>query len=131
AVKTVSDEGKVKIARSMVMLCGILAFVMALYADRVYTLVEEASAFGSAGIFTVVLFGLFTRFGGVLSAGVTLAAGMLTWIIGQHVLELATPYLLSLSIAFGSYILVALWEQWREQSLLIPNFLSSEKTSGE
>jgi uncharacterized sodium:solute symporter family permease YidK len=94
---------------------------MALYADRVYTLVEEASAFGSAGIFTVVLFGLFTRFGGVLSAGVTLAAGMLTWLIGQHVLELSTPYLLSLSVAFGSYVVVAVWEDRRFRSSL-PRF---------
>jgi uncharacterized sodium:solute symporter family permease YidK len=118
-LKSVSDEGKVKMARWMVMLCGILAFAMALYAERVYTLVEEASAFGSAGIFTVVLFGLFTSFGGVLSAGVTLAAGMLTWIIGQHVLELATPYLLSLSVAFGSYVLVALWESRRVKAFML------------
>jgi SSS family transporter len=121
ALTSISDKGKVKMARWMVMLCGILAFVMALYADRVYTLVEEASAFGSAGIFTVVLFGLFTRFGGVLSAGVTLAAGMLTWLIGQHVLELSTPYLLSLSVAFGSYVVVAVWEDRRFRSSL-PRF---------
>lgn len=113
AVKSIGDEGKVKIARWMVMVCGIIAFVMALHADRVYTLVEEASAFGSAGIFTVVIFGLFSRFGGVISAGVTLAAGMITWVVGHHVLNLATPYLVSLFIAFGSYVLVALWEDRR------------------
>ena len=113
AVKFISDEGKVKVARYMVMICGIIAFVMALHAGRVYTLVEEASAFGSAGIFTVVIFGLFTRFGGVISAGVTLAAGIITWIVGHHVLDLATPYLISLAIAFGSYILVGCWEERR------------------
>ncbi|MGR8981217.1 MAG: sodium:solute symporter family protein [Gammaproteobacteria bacterium] len=110
AVKSISEEGKVKVARYTVMICGIIAFVMALHAGRVYTLVEEASAFGSAGIFTVVIFGLFTRFGGVVSAGVTLAAGVTTWIVGHHVLNLTTPYLMSLSVAFGSYILVACWE---------------------
>ncbi|MGR9086640.1 MAG: sodium:solute symporter family protein [Gammaproteobacteria bacterium] len=110
AIKSIRDESKVKLARWMVLVCGIIAFVMALSAGRVYTLVEEASAFGSAGIFTVVLFGLFSRFGGALSAGVTLAAGVLSWLVGRHVLELATPYLLSLSVAFGSYVMVALWE---------------------
>lgn len=110
AIRSISDRGKVRVARWMVLLCGIAAFVMALSAGRVYTLVEEASAFGSAGIVTVVVFGLFTGFGGTVSAGVTLAAGMLTWIIGHHVLDLATPYLASLAVALSSYVLVGLWE---------------------
>jgi SSS family solute:Na+ symporter len=104
------DATKVKIARMIVLASGIVAFTLALNAGRVYTLVEEASAFGSAGIFTVVVFGLFTSFGGTLSAGATLAVGMLTWVIGHHVLDLTTPYLVSLSAALASYILVACWE---------------------
>jgi SSS family solute:Na+ symporter len=111
--KIQDDAAKVKIARMVVLASGIIAFALALNADRVYTLVEEASAFGSAGIFTVVIFGLFTSFGGVLSAGVTLAAGMMTWIVGHHVLDLATPYLVSLAVALASYILVAVWESVR------------------
>ncbi|MGR8941603.1 MAG: sodium:solute symporter family protein [Gammaproteobacteria bacterium] len=114
-LKTDNDQAKIKIARLLVLASGIIAFALALHAGRVYTLVEEASAFGSAGIFTVVLFGLFTSFGGAISAGITLAAGMSTWIIGQHVLALATPYLLSLSASFASYILAASWERLRER----------------
>jgi SSS family transporter len=113
AIRIHDEAAKVKIARMMVLAGGIAAFALALNADRVYTLVEEASAFGSAGIFTVVIFGLFTSFGGAISAGVTLAAGMLAWIVGNHVLELETPYLVSLSAALASYVLAASWENVR------------------
>ena len=109
--KTVSEAGKVKVARLMVMVCGIVAFVLALNAGRVYTLVEEASAFGSAGIFIVVIFGLFTRFGGEMSAAFALAAGVMSWIVGHHVLTIATPYLVSLTIALIGYVSIAFWEQ--------------------
>lgn len=114
-LNTDNDQAKIKIARLLVLASGIIAFALALHSGRVYTLVEEASAFGSAGIFIVVLFGLFTSFGGAISAGITLAAGMSTWIIGQHVLTLATPYLLSLSVSFASYILAASWESLRRR----------------
>lgn len=113
--ETVGEAGKVKIARLMVLFCGIAALFLALHADRVHTLVEEASAFGSAGIFIVVVFGLFTRFGGVLSAGVALTAGVTAWIIGHHVLDLATPYLISLALALAGYVSVAYWEGIRNR----------------
>jgi Na+/proline symporter len=116
AVKTISDQGKVRVARILVMVCGIIAFVLALHAERVYTLVEEASAFGSAGIFIVVVFGLFTRFGGSMSAAVTLLAGMSTWIIGHHVIAISAPYLVSLAVALVSYVLVGLFEARRSEA---------------
>jgi SSS family transporter len=119
AVKTISDQGKVRVARIVVMACGIIAFVLALHADRVYTLVEEASAFGSAGIFIVVVFGLFTRFGGSMSAAVTLLTGMSAWIVGHHVLDLRAPYLLSLATALVSYVLAGYLEKRRPKSWLM------------
>jgi hypothetical protein len=82
--------------------------------------VEEASAFGSAGIFIVVVFGLFTRFGGSLSAAVTLLAGMSTWIIGHHFMDIGTPYLASLAVALASYVLVGFFEtRWIERGLMV------------
>ncbi|MGR9116435.1 MAG: sodium:solute symporter family protein [Gammaproteobacteria bacterium] len=111
--KTVNETSKIKVARLMVMACGVAAFILALNAGRVYTLVEEASAFGSAGIFVVVVFGLFTRFGGVFSAAFTLLAGVLAWIVGHHIVDIKAPYLLSLTISLGSYVLVGFWESKR------------------
>ncbi|MGR9073429.1 MAG: sodium:solute symporter family protein [Gammaproteobacteria bacterium] len=107
----VTDESKkLSVARYVVMASGIVAYFLALHAERVYTLVEEASAFGTAGIFTVVIFGLFTRFGGVHSAAGSLIAGISVWIAAGYFLELKTPYLASLAAAIGAYVAIALLE---------------------
>ena len=101
------ERAKVRVARACVALFGVLAYVMALRAERVYELVEEASAFGSAGIVTVVFFGLFTRIGGRGSAVAALLAGVGTWIFGAYVAEWPYPYLTSLAAAIGAYLLAA------------------------
>jgi SSS family transporter len=102
-----SERAKVRIARAGVALLGACAYLMALRADQVYELVEEASAFGSAGIVTVVTFGLFTRIGGTGSALAALLTGVTAWVLGAHVLALPYPYLTSLGLAVASYLFTA------------------------
>lgn len=111
--KVSEETHKVRLARLLVMGCGIVAFILAWNANRVYNLVEEASAFGSAGIFVVVIFALFSRFGGVYSAAAALLGGIVTWIVGNYWLQLDLPYLLSLAVAFSGYVLTASWEMAR------------------
>jgi Na+/proline symporter len=101
------ERAKVRIARAGVAVFGALAYVMALRAEAVYTLVEEASSFGSAGIVTVVVFGLFTRIGGTGSATAALLAGVATWIFGAYIAGWPYPYLTSLAAAVGAYLLAA------------------------
>ena len=102
-----TEREKVRIARCAVIAFGILAYVMALRAEAVYALIEEASAFGSAGIVTVVAFGLFTRIGGTRSAIGALLAGVTTWVLGAHVLDFAYPYLISLAASGAVYLVIA------------------------
>jgi Na+/proline symporter len=102
-----SERAKVRVARAGVVLFGVIAYLMAVRAERVYELVEEASSFGSAGVVTVVAFGLFTRVGGTGSALASLLAGVGTWILGAYMLELPYPYLTSLAMAAGAYLVVA------------------------
>jgi Na+/proline symporter len=102
-----SEQAKVRIARAGVAVFGVLAYLMALRAERVYELVEEASSFGSAGIVTVVTFGLFTRIGGRVSALAALLTGVSTWIVGAYVVAVPFPYLTSLAAAVGAYLVAA------------------------
>lgn len=106
-----TEAGKVRAARVAVACFGVLAYVLALHADGVYALVEEASAFGSAGLFTVLLFGLFTRFGGARSAYATLVTGVLVWVLGAYVVALPYPYLASLAASVAVYLGTALVER--------------------
>jgi len=102
-----TDPQKVRVARAFVAVFGVLAYLMAFRAERIYELVEQASAFGSSGIVVVVMFGLFTRFGGTRSAIAALLVGVGAWIIGAYVLALAYPYLTSLAMATLAYVVPA------------------------
>jgi Na+/proline symporter len=101
------ERGKVLFARIGVVVFGIAAYALALGAEGIYELVATASAFGSAGIFVVGLFGLFSRFGGATSAHAALAAGMLVWAAGEYWLDWSTPYIAAVAAALLAYVVGA------------------------
>lgn len=112
-----SEMAKVRLARGGVIIFGIVAYVLALYARSVYELVEDASSFGSAGILVIMTFGLFTRFGGPASAYCCLASGTTAWLIGEHYYESDTPYLISLGTAVTCYVTIATFSRlWSRRS---------------
>jgi len=110
---SLGEAGKVRLARAAVVLFGVLAYGMALYAESVYALVEQASAFGSAGIFVVMTLGLFTRFGRRRAALAALVAGVGTWSVGAYGGLGAFPYLTSVAVALLAYLTFACSERWR------------------
>ena len=113
-----SEKAKVRVARAGVATFGIIAYVIALHARGVFDLVEEASSFGSAGIFIVVTIGLFTRWGGALAAASSLVAGVVTWILGAYVLTLEFPYITSLLASLAAYAVVALMQREQTSTIL-------------
>jgi len=104
-------ENKVRVARVVVVIAGIAAFLLARHSGGVYELVEEASAFGSAGVFIAAVFGLFSRFGGPRAAYAALVVGTALWVGGHYVLDLTAPYVLALTAAFLAYVGVAMFER--------------------
>lgn len=102
-----TEVGKVRMARAGVVVFGALAYAMAVRADGVYALVEEASAFGSAGVFVVGVAALFGRGGGTWAATAALLGGVVTYVYGAHWAEWPTPYLASLAAAVLAYIVAA------------------------
>jgi Na+/proline symporter len=105
-----SEAAKVRVARVAVLVFGVVAYVLALHAEGVYALVEQASAFGSAGIVVVVTFGLFSRRGGPRSATAALVVGVVMWVLGSYVLDLPFAYLAALAGAVVAYLSVAMFE---------------------
>ncbi|MCS6925296.1 MAG: sodium:solute symporter [Candidatus Binatia bacterium] len=106
-----SEATKVWVARLGVVVCGGLAYLLALHAEGVYALVEDASAFGGAGIFIIVVFGLFTQLGGARSALAALVAGMAVWLYGTYIAGFTVVYLASLLAALLAYLAAAGIEQ--------------------
>jgi len=104
---TLTDRQKVITARIGVAFFGVVAYVIALYGGTINELVATASALGSAGIFVVGMFGLFSRVGGAASAYAALVAGMAVWAAGEYWLEWSAPYVTALAASVIAYLLAA------------------------
>jgi Na+/proline symporter len=117
---TLGDKARVRVARVAVVVAGLAAWLLARHAEGIYELVEASSAFGGAGIFVIVMFGLFTRVGGARAAFASLVTGVASWLAGEHLWHWPVPYVTSLAIATGTYLLVALTE-----SRLAPTHVSN------
>lgn len=105
-----AERTKVRIARASVAALGLCAYFLALRATHISDLVETASAFASAGLFVTLVFGLFTRLGGEVSAIAAMVGGALVWLVGSSVVELEAPYLAGIAAAVVAYIAVAQFE---------------------
>lgn len=101
-----SELARLRLARGGVIAFGVVACGLALGAEGVIELVEQASSFGSAGLVVIVFLGLFTRLGGAPSAYAALLCGVAAYAAGSA-LELHTPYLAALASALAAYVLLS------------------------
>jgi SSS family transporter len=144
-VPGIRESTKVRIARVGVFGFGVLAFWLAIASDGVTALVEEASGFGSAGIFVIFVLGLFAKVGGPRAAVASLLTGVAAWEVVHHAPMLAHSewldahapdvaermrgwlapvesafvagdYLITLALAFVAYFAVAAFERARPVS---------------
>jgi Na+/proline symporter len=106
----IDERARIRYARIGVTVFGLFAWMMALYAEGVYNLVEQASAFGSAGIFVVVVFGLFSKHGNSASAIAALLTGVGVWIVGSYVLAMPGAYLAALGASVLAYMVTAFFD---------------------
>ena len=106
-----SERGKLLTSRLCVLVFGVVAYVLALGADRVHDLVEGASAFGTGGLFVVFVLAMTTDLGGPRSAVAALATGLVVWLAGRHVVTLPAPFLISMAAAALAFVLVAALER--------------------
>ncbi len=106
-----SAATRLKGVRLTTLALSVVAFLLAMRVESIKELVETASAFGSAGAFVVVMFGMFTRIGGPAAALASLGSGMLIWGWSKLVFALKTPYLAGLAAATVAYLVVAMLEQ--------------------
>jgi len=92
--------------------------VLALQAGTIFELVESASSFGSAGIFIIMVFGLFSGFGGARAAMGALIAGVAVWLLATYAWKLELPYLASLGSALLAYVGLGLTERKSASSVV-------------
>jgi Na+/proline symporter len=98
-----SDAAKLRLARAGVVAFGGVAYLLAVRAEGVFALVEQASAFGSSGVLVVVVFALFTRLGGSRTAAATLLTGLAVYLVATYA-GARTPFLMSLVASILVYL---------------------------
>jgi len=109
-----SDERhRVRVARLTTLAAGFVAYALAFSRDSVYRLVEESSAFGGAGMFVAMTFGLLTRFGGRGAGLAAMLTGIVTQLAGTYLLGWRAPFTVSLMVSGAAYVGVALVERTR------------------
>jgi Na+/proline symporter len=110
----VRDEKlRLRISRIATLAAGLVAYALAFSRESVYSLVEESSAFGGAGMFVAMTFGLLTRFGGRWAGLAAMLTGIGTQLVGTYLLDWKTPFTTSLIVSTTAYVLVALFERPR------------------
>lgn len=112
AARIESERIKVIVARVGVLLFGAIAYLLALEAEGVFALVEQASAFGSAGALVAITAGMFTPWGGPRTAMATLLGAVLVYLLASYG-GFAYPFLASLGAAVAIFAAGSLMEQRR------------------
>lgn len=112
----ISEAGKLRVSRLCVLAFAVIAYLLARGAERVHDLVEDASAFGTGGLFVVFVVAMMTKpgsprpFGGPHSAIAALTAGLVVWLLGRHIVDLPAPFLCSVAAAALAFVGVAALE---------------------
>ncbi|MGE3175444.1 MAG: sodium:solute symporter [Planctomycetota bacterium] len=99
--RPLSPEARLRTARLSAVACGLAAWALAHLGDGVSDLVEQASGFGSAGIFVVMLAALYGRGVPPRAANLAMLGGVSAWVLGSYVFDGPLPYLGSLAAAAG------------------------------
>lgn len=116
-VPSLEKRQRLVLVRSAVAVLAAVAYLLATTSETIKDLVETASAFGSAGVFVAMLFGIFSRFGGANSALAAIGSGVVTWAASKYFWSASTPYLLALATAAIAYVGIAVLEQRRAQTI--------------
>ncbi len=102
-----SPPTKLITVRSVVAALTVVAYLLAASSETIKELVETASAFGSAGVFVVLMFAIFSNVGGPFSAYAAIGVGMITWAGSKYLLEWEAPYITALALSLLAYVAAA------------------------
>ncbi len=108
-----SERHKLLVARGGVLVLGIVSYFLAIYGTTTYEMVEMASGLGSAGIFVISIFALYSNRGGPVAAIAALLVGLGVSVWGSYIQPFDGSYAISIVSAFLIYVLVSLREPGR------------------
>jgi len=114
-----TERDKLRFNRIAVVVFGVVAYGIALSAEGMYALVEEASGLGSAGVFVLIVCSLWLpKLGHSASAAAALVVSVAAYLAGEHLFAWRYPYLISMAAAAAAYVALAWLVPARDRSLV-------------
>ncbi len=110
----VAEKTKVRLSRSIVIIAGLIAYGIATAGESIYSLVETASSFGSAGFLVCLLGGLFLRQVSGVACAAILISGVALSAVLDHVLAIDGAFLFTVFCCATLYATFGLIEKYRE-----------------
>jgi Na+/proline symporter len=105
SMNNLSETKKVIIARSGVLVSGIIAYGIAFTSDSIVGLVELASSLGGPSILVMTSIALFVKKGNETNAMFAFALSILTWGVSHFVFEIEFPVMLTVVMCGAGYFL--------------------------
>ncbi len=103
-----NDRARLRWSRIWVVILGVATYLLALTSDSVFELSQSASSLGASGLFVVVAFGLFTRWGGESTSIGSALVGLGVYLFGDKVAHWDASFLISLVAATAAYLLLGI-----------------------
>ncbi len=108
-----TERRKVFLARSFVLLSGMVAYLITFSSESVTDMVETASSLGGPTILVMVCFALFTKIGNHINAIIAMLVSLLTWFVSHFVIEFEAPVILTVVMCLVSYLVtVPFTKRW-------------------
>jgi Na+/proline symporter len=111
------DRARLRWSRIWVILLGLATYLLALTSESVFELSQSASSLGASGLFVVVAFALFSRWGGEWTAIIASLLGLGVYLYGEQWAGWEASFLISLLTAAVAYLIVGLIEPGRPTEL--------------
>jgi SSS family transporter len=112
-LKVKSAKQKVINARLVIVGAGIICYVIAMYTKSIYQLVEDSSAFGTAGILVITIFGLIQKRGKHVAATTTMMFGFVITVFLKYIIRIEASFSISLILTAIFFLLMAHYEERR------------------
>lgn len=110
-----TEKAKVRSARLVIVIAALICILLALTSESVYSLVQNASSLGTAGLLVITLLGLHSHWGKEISAKITLWVGLLAVPVFETFTS--SPFLLSILTSLLCFMALALWENRQSMKL--------------
>jgi len=103
--KTLSERKKVIIARSTVLISGVIAYGIAFSSESIISLVELASTLGGPTVLVITVFALYIPKGNATSAMVGMVSSVVVWVLTNFFIEVDSPVLLTVGVCAAGYLI--------------------------